>query len=134
MSNATTNLTTTGSVTLTSLAAIPARHGATAHVASIASTDAKNNFADLVERVLTADGPVAITRNGQPKLVMLSLPQYQRLVDAAVDPLASLESEFDALVARMQTPAARAGIDALMGAGPSELGAAAVRAAGYGRP
>jgi hypothetical protein len=63
---------------------------------------------------------------------MLSIEAYERLVEAVPDPLARLTAEFDALLARMQTPAAKAAVDALFAATPAELGAVAVR--GAGRP
>ena len=47
------------------------------------------------------------------------------LVGGTTDPL-----NLDALVARMNTPAAKTAYDALFKATPSELGAAAVKAAG----
>ncbi|WEN13792.1 hypothetical protein PY254_11100 [Rhodanobacter sp. AS-Z3] len=47
----------------------------------------------------------------------------------APDPLASWRLEVDKMVAKMQTPEAKAGVDRLMAATPEELGAAAVRAA-----
>lgn len=45
------------------------------------------------------------------------------------DPLASLRKGFELLLAEMQTPEAKAGVDALFAATPAELGAAAVKAA-----
>ena len=97
---------------------------------TLASSDAKNGFAALLERVLRKPEPVVITRNARPTAVMLSIEAYERLVEAVPDPLARLTAEFDALLARMQTPAAKAAVNALFAATPAELGAAAVRGAG----
>ena len=99
---------------------------------TMASSDAKNGFAALLERVLRKPEPVVITRNARPTAVMLSIEAYERLVEAVPDPLARLTAEFDALLARMQTPAAKAAVDALFAGTPAELGAVAVR--GAGRP
>jgi hypothetical protein len=54
------------------------------------------------------------------------------MVEAVPDPLAGLRQEFDQLLAAMQTPKAKAGVDALFAATPTELGAAAVKAARQG--
>jgi hypothetical protein len=54
------------------------------------------------------------------------------MVEAVPDPLASLRQEFDQLLAAMQTPKAKAGVDALFAATPTELGAAAVKASRQG--
>ncbi|EQD39901.1 protein containing DUF172 [mine drainage metagenome] len=99
---------------------------------TMASSDAKNGFAALLERVLHKPEPVVITRNARPTAVMMSIMAYERLVEAVPDPLAKLTAEFDALVARMQTPAAKSAVDALFTATPEQLGEAAVR--GAGRP
>ena len=96
---------------------------------TMASSDAKNGFAALLERVLRKPEPVVITRNARPTAVMLSVEAYERLVEAVPDPLARLTVEFDALVARMQTPAAQSAVDALFTTTPEQLGEAAVRGA-----
>ncbi|HUV96137.1 MAG TPA: hypothetical protein VMV98_01590 [Acidobacteriaceae bacterium] len=54
---------------------------------------------------------------------------YEQLIEALPDPLAQLTAEFDVLVARMQTPAAKSAVDALFTATPEQLGEAAVRGA-----
>lgn len=99
----------------------------------MASSDAKNGFSSLLERVQHGSEPVVITRNSRPTAVMLSIESYQQMLDAVPDPLASLASEFDEMVSRMQTPTARSAIDQLFDATPQELGAAAVRGVRAGR-
>ena len=96
---------------------------------TMASSDAKNGFAALLERVLHKSQAVVITRNARPTAVMLSIEAYERLVAAVPDPLAQLTAEFDLLVARMQMPAAKSAVDALFTATPEQLGEAAVSAA-----
>ncbi len=108
----------------------PAAHEALEQVPASA---AKNGFSELIERVSRRDTPVLITRNARPTAVMLSVEQFDRLTQAVPDPLASLTAEFDATVARMQTPAAKAAVDALFAAKPDELGQAAARGAQGGR-
>ena len=115
---------------MTATMLLPTVHGQTTRVETLPSTDAKNGFAQLIERVTSAGKPVVITRNARPAAVILSMAEYERLVQAAPDPLASLQAGFDRLVASMQTPQAQAGVDALFSSTPEQLGAAAVRAAG----
>jgi antitoxin Phd len=96
---------------------------------TIASSDAKNGFAALLERDQYRAETVLITRSAKRAAVMISLDEYTRLLDAAPNPLKALEAHFDDMVARMQTRAAKAGVDALFAASPKELSAAAVRGA-----
>ena len=99
---------------------------------TMASSDAKNGFAGLLERVLRKPEGVVITRNARPTAVMLSIEAYEQLVQAIPDPLAQLMAEFDALVKQMQAPTAKLAVDALFTATPEQLGEAAGR--GAGRP
>ncbi len=85
---------------------------------TITSSDAKNGFAALLERVQHRAETVVITRSARPAAVVIPVDEYARLLDAAPDPLKVLEAHFDDMVARMQTPAARAGVDALFAASP----------------
>jgi prevent-host-death family protein len=114
---------------MTATMLLPTVHGQTARVETLPSTDAKNHFAQLIERLARVGKPVVITRNARPAAVMLSMAEYERLVQAAPDPLASLQAGFDHLVASMQAPKAKAGVDALFISTPEQLGAAALRAA-----
>lgn len=96
------------------------------HLPTIASSDAKNGFAALLERVQYRAETVVITRSAKPAAVMISLDEYTRLLEAVPGPLKALEAHFDDMVARMQTPAAKAGVDALFTASPKQLSVAAV--------
>ncbi|MEP7185928.1 MAG: type II toxin-antitoxin system Phd/YefM family antitoxin [Rhodanobacter sp.] len=100
---------------------------------TIASSEAKNGFAALLERVQYRAETVVITRSAKPAAVVLSVNEYARLLDAAPNPLKALEAHFDDMVARMQTPAAKAGVDALFAASPEDLSTAVVRDAKSGR-
>lgn len=104
-------------------------HALLADLPTMPSSEAKNGFAQLLEQVGRRTKPVVITRNARPAAVMLSVDEYERLVRAVPDPIASLSADFDRLVATMQTPAGQGSVDALFGATPSELGAAAAKAA-----
>lgn len=103
------------------------------NLSAIASRDAKNCFAQLIERVARQSDPVIITRNARPAAALLSVAEYERLIHAIPDPLATLHADFDRPVATMQTPAARAGVDALFTTTRAQLGAAAEKIAESGK-
>ena len=90
-------------------------------VAEFSATEAKNSFGKVLDTVFS-QGVVAITA------VVLSLDAYQALLDAQAQPLDTLSHEFDALLQRMQGPAARDAMLDAFDASPDELGLAAVAA------
>ena len=96
-------------------------------VPSVAATKAKNEFGAILDKA-THGGAVAITRHDTPKAVLISYDEFQSLVRARSRTLDDLGSEFDALLARMQTPRAKKGMKAAFNASPAELGRAAVKA------
>lgn len=102
--------------------------GERAAVPVVTSSEAKAKFADLLEAV-RAGGVRVISRHEKPEAVLVSLELFEALTKAIPDPLESLRADFEAQVARMQTPEHRRAVDSLFGASPSELGAAAVAAA-----
>lgn len=107
----------------------PGRTGRTpSHIVSMSSTEAQNGFGNLLETV-ARDGTVFITRRKAAKAVVLSVERYEELTREAEPALDELTAEFDALLNRMQSPQARAGIRAAFSAAPDELAAAAVAAA-----
>lgn len=93
----------------------------------VTATDAKNSFGTILDRAVRLGG-VAILRHQRPAAVLLSIDEYERLLSKQDDPLKSLRGEFDALVARMQTPRAKAAGRALFDASPATLGRKAARA------
>ena len=97
----------------------------------VAATKAKNEFGAVLDQAV-ATGAVAITRHDAPKAVLMSYAEFSSLVNARTSNLDDLSAEFDALLARMQTPGARKGVDAAFRASPAELGRAAVAAAASG--
>ena len=97
-------------------------------VPSVAATRLKNEFGTVLEQVIRG-GAVAITRHDTTKAVVLSYDEFQSLVKAQSHSLNDLSAEYDTLLSRMQTPAARKGMAAAFNATPAELGRAAVKAA-----
>ncbi len=72
---------------------------------------------------------VVITRHAAPKAVLISVENFNALSGAAETKLDTLSQEFDALLARMQTPTARHGMKAAFAASGKRLGKAALAAA-----
>ena len=95
---------------------------------AISATEAKNEFGRILERVIQG-AKVVITKHDLPKAVLISMNEFNSLSNARTAELETLSEEFDGLLARMQTPAARAGMNAAFHATPKELGKAAVAAA-----
>ena len=94
-------------------------------VPSVAAAKAKNEFGAVMEQAAT-NGAVAITRHDAPKAVLMSYAEFSSLVSSRANDLDDLTAEFDDLLARMQAPIARKGVDAAFAASPDELGRAAV--------
>jgi prevent-host-death family protein len=97
-------------------------------VPAVAATRVKNEFGAVLEQALRG-GAVAITRHDTPKAILISYDEFQSLVRSRSHSLSDLSAEYNVLLARMQTPKARKGMDAAFNASPSELGRAAVKAA-----
>ena len=97
--------------------------------AKISSSDAKNRFGKILERV-AEEGGVAITLRNEPKFVVISVETYQRLARADSRSLNTLTDEFDALLDRMQEPGSRAAMERAFSMTPRELGQAARRQGG----
>jgi antitoxin Phd len=104
------------------------RLGDVVDVPAVAASDAKNRFGAIVDQAATI-GPVAITRHDTTRAVLLSIEEFESLTAERQSSLTRLSAEFDALLAKMQTPAAREGVAQAFAATPAELGKAAVRAA-----
>jgi antitoxin Phd len=113
---------------LGALAAMRNRRGERVDHSSFSATEAKNEFGHVLELVIQG-GVVVITKHQAPKAVLVSLDQFNELARATESKLDTLSDEFDALLARMQTPKARAGMKAAFNASPKQLGRAAVLAA-----
>lgn len=96
-------------------------------VPSVAATRLKNEFGTVLEQAVRG-GAVAITKHETPRAVLISYDEFQALVRARTHNLGELRAEYDTLLARMQTPKARKGMEAAFDATPAELGRAAVKA------
>jgi prevent-host-death family protein len=94
--------------------------------ARVSSSDAKNRFGRILERV-TKEGGVAITLRNEPRFVVISVETYQRMARADSRSLDTLTEEFDALLDRMQAPGVRAAMERAFSMTPEELGDAARR-------
>jgi antitoxin Phd len=92
---------------------------------TVTSTDAKNEFGRVLDQAIES-GMVVITKHNQPKAVLVSVREFYSLANASRAKLDTLSAEFDSLLARMQTPAARAGMKAAFDASPKRMGKAAV--------
>jgi antitoxin Phd len=103
--------------------------GELVEAAKISSSDAKNGFGRILERV-TKEGGVAITLRNEPKFVLISVETYQRMARADSRSLNTLTDEFDALLDRMQQPGMRAAMERAFSMTPEELGHAARRLGG----
>ncbi|HWC77456.1 MAG TPA: type II toxin-antitoxin system Phd/YefM family antitoxin [Blastocatellia bacterium] len=97
-------------------------------IPTVAATEVKNEFGAILDRA-THTGAVAITRHNTPKAVLISYEEFESLVKARSHTLDDLGTEFEALLARMQTPKAKKGIRAAFNASPATLGSAARKAA-----
>ena len=104
------------------------RDGDLVDVPTVAATRFKNEFGAIFEQAALG-GAVAITKHNTPKAVLLSYAEFEALTRASSPVLDELEDEFDALLAGMQTPAAKTGMAAAFDASPEQLGRAAVKAA-----
>jgi prevent-host-death family protein len=102
-------------------------------MSAVAATKVKNEFGSVLEQAMHG-GAVAITRHDLPKAVLLSYEEFVALVKDRAPQLNDLTSEFDALLADMQTAKARQGMAKAFEAPASRLGRVAVSAARKARP
>ena len=103
------------------------RRGEKIEAVSYTATDAKNEFGRVLEMAMQG-GAVVITKHDDPKAVLISVDEFNALSRARETRLDSLTDQFDALLARMQTPDARAAMRSAFEASPRRLGQAAVAA------
>jgi prevent-host-death family protein len=91
----------------------------------ITATDAKNQMGHVLETVMQGR-VVLITKRETPKAAVIPMAEYEKFSRATEAKLNALSSEFDALLARMQAPEARVGMQAAFDATPEQLARAAV--------
>lgn len=95
---------------------------------SVAATQLKNGLGGVMEQVMRR-GAIAITRHEAPKAVLLAYDEFVALTRDRAPVLNDLAAEYDVLLERMQTPAARKAVIKAFNATPEEMGRAAVKAA-----
>ncbi len=95
---------------------------------SYTATQAKNEFGRVLDEALQG-ATVVITKHDAPKAVLISRDKFNALQQAPQLKLDTLSSEFDALLSRMQTARARAGMERAFHASSERLGKAALSAA-----
>ena len=103
------------------------RREAISGLQAVTASDLKNNFGEVSVKAMK--GALAITRHQRAEFVLLPVEQYLELQQARTAPLDALTSQFDAMVARMNTPTAKRGVAKLFQASPAALGKSAVKAA-----
>src|SRR5258705_8518542 len=86
---------------------------------SFTATAAKREFARVLETALRGRA-VVITKHDAPKAVVISVEEFNALSRSGETKLDSLGKRFDALLDRMQTPSARAGMKAAFDASPAQ--------------
>src|ERR1700755_1809266 len=104
------------------------RDGKLIDVPAVAATRLKNEFGAVFE-LAALGGAVVITKHDTPRAVLLSYAEFEALTASATPALDDLSGRFDALLATMQTRAAKAGVAAAFDAFAEEMGTAAVQAA-----
>ncbi len=100
-------------------------------VESFTITEFKERAREVID--LVADHKaIAILRHKMPDAVLISAGDYVEYMKLRRERLNFLSQRYDDLVARMQTAAAAAGVDALFNASPEDLGRAAMAVATRG--
>ena len=94
---------------------------------AVTASELKNHFGEVCGQA--QKGALAITRHQRVEFVLLPVAQYQELQQTRTAPLDALTSQFDAMLARMTTPAAKQAVTQLFQANPTDLGKSAVKAA-----
>jgi len=100
-------------------------------VESFTITEFKERAREVIDLVEDHKA-VAILRHKMPDAVLISARDYVEFMKLRRERLNFLTQRYDDMVARMQTPEAVAGVDALFSASSEDLGSAAVAAAKRG--
>jgi antitoxin Phd len=97
-------------------------------VESFTITEFKERAREVIDLVEDHKA-VVILRHKMPDAVLISASDYVEFMKLRRERLNFLTQRYDEMVARMQTPDAVAGVDALFNASSEELGSAAIAAA-----
>jgi antitoxin Phd len=95
---------------------------------TMTATEAQNSFGRVLDEV-ARNGTVLITKHNVTRAVVISADRYEALTQNEAPSLDLLTAEFDDMLARMQAPGAREGMQAAFDASPDELGRAAAAVA-----
>lgn len=98
-----------------------------AGVITLPSSSVQNEFGRILDQARDQD--IVVTRHDVPRAVLVSAERYRELVGRETAVLETLHHQFDALYARMQSPAAATNMAEGFRATPAEMGRAAVLAA-----
>jgi len=101
------------------------RWGSAPEPIRITATKAKNQMGQMLKTVMQG-GVVLITMHETPEAAVIPIAEYERLSGAAEARLNTMSQAFDDLLTRMQTPEARAGMQAAFDASPEDLAKNAV--------
>jgi antitoxin Phd len=102
--------------------------GETLEPSSVTASEAKSAFGRVLD-IAMQGGAVVITKHDVPKAVVLSVDNFNALSRTTETSLDTLSREFDALLAKLQTPKARSGMKTAFAASARQLGKAAVASA-----
>jgi prevent-host-death family protein len=92
---------------------------------TLPSSAVQNEFGRILDQVREQD--IVVTRHDIPRAVLVSAERYRELVGREADVLETLQAQFDALYARMQTAEVQAGTAQGFRATPADMGKAAAR-------
>jgi prevent-host-death family protein len=95
---------------------------------TVTATDAKKDFGKILEKAIKGE-VITITKHDAPKAVLISIDRLQALSNSPERQINTLRSEFEAMLADMQRPGARAAMQKAFDATPEQLGKAAVEGA-----
>lgn len=95
---------------------------------TVTATEAQSQFGRVFDSAV-GNQVVVITRHNAPRAVLMSIDRYNALTRAGTAALDSLSRDFDAMLAGMQTAAARAAMEVAFDASPDALARAALKEA-----
>jgi prevent-host-death family protein len=89
------------------------------------ATKVKNRMGQVLDRVMQGD-VVLITRHDTPKAAVIPMAEFEKLSGTPDKVLSGLSRKYDAMLTRMQTPAARKRMKTAFSATPKQLAEAAL--------
>jgi prevent-host-death family protein len=89
------------------------------------ATKVKNQLGQVLDKVMQGE-IVLITRHESPKAAVIPMAEFEKLSRTAGERLTALSHKYDAMLARMQTPAARKKLKSAFDASPKQIAQAAL--------